>query len=170
MSFPLAIPGIEWRPCEHCGADFDPAISARGFKLSVPNSAQRKYCSPACTRLAGYALNDVRQAQRPLTGIVVEPAYVDANGYPRLKVDGWVVPEHVYVMEQMEGRRLINGENVHHKNTVHADNRPENLELWVTGQPNGARAADIVTYAREIIDRSPSLDAWAQEMIDRYGS
>jgi hypothetical protein len=47
-----------------------------------------------------------------------------------------------WVMQQQLGRPLAPGENVHHRNGVRTDNRPENLELWKTKQPFGVRAAD----------------------------
>lgn len=50
--------------------------------------------------------------------------------------------EHRLIMEQVIGRPLLRTELVHHKNKVRDDNRPENLELWVTGQPRGMRLED----------------------------
>ena len=60
---------------------------------------------------------------------------------------------HRVVMEVKLGRALVKGETVHHINGVRNDNRPENLERWVTHQPSGQRPEDLVAYAREILAR-----------------
>jgi hypothetical protein len=85
---------------------------------------------------------------------VNQRGYVILSGtdYPNSRRVGWVF-EHVYVMSKHLGRPLLPGEQVHHKNGVRDDNRIENLELWVSNQPHGARPEDLVKWAQEILVR-----------------
>jgi hypothetical protein len=72
------------------------------------------------------------------------------SGYVNVKTESGWRAEHVIVMEQQLGRRLVKSENVHHKNGVKKDNRPENLELWYVTQPGGQRVTDLVAYLESI--------------------
>jgi len=80
------------------------------------------------------------------------------NGYLMHYLNAVSGAEYVHrtVMTEVLGRPLLPGENVHHKNGVKTDNRPENLELWVTTQPAGQHPEDLVSWAREILTRYAS--------------
>lgn len=71
------------------------------------------------------------------------------RGYHYITIDGHKVLAHRYVMERHLGRPLEDGENVHHLNGLRADNRLENLELWVKMQPAGQRVEDLVAFVVE---------------------
>lgn len=124
----------------------------RKFPLGVPCSVE------GCDRVVrSSGLCQGHYGRLRATGSV-GPAEFRTHGLGRhTTADGYVVlkwgphgdqrrTEHRAVMEETIGRELLPEENVHHLNGVRSDNRPENLELWVTPQPSGQRVADLVAW------------------------
>lgn len=96
-----------------------------------------------------------RRGSQPARVFAVGDTRLNASGYLEEKIGpgrSWKL-QHRLVMEKLLGRELSPWENVHHVNGNRTDNRPENLELWVTKQPKGQRVEDLLAYAREIIER-----------------
>lgn len=83
-------------------------------------------------------------------------AWVYVPGDPHARRGGRAL-EHRLVMADKIGRPLRDEESVHHINGVKSDNRPENLELWVSSQPSGQRPRDLVDWANEILERYGGL-------------
>lgn len=124
-------------------------------------------CSvPDCQRAARQRGLCDRHVARQRAGIPLDRPWRGYGTYRKLLSDGymgvWVrkppqkggyIREHRLIMEEMLGRPLLPSEEVHHLNGVKTDNRPENLELWVKSQPAGQRPADLVAWAKEILER-----------------
>lgn len=78
--------------------------------------------------------------------------WLNHDGYVLIRLRGKTIQEHRQVMEEKLGRPLAEGETVHHMNGVRDDNRPENLELWVSTR-SGQRVADLVAF---VVERYPA--------------
>ena len=79
---------------------------------------------------------------------------LSSSGYMVRQLAGRRIPEHRRVVEESIGRLLWDFENVHHKNGRRADNRIENLEIWIVPQPQGQRPDDLLAWC---LERSEAL-------------
>lgn len=117
------------RPCAWCNKAFTP--KGKGNR--------QKCCSLRCAYDLGNTKRGLKGEKNPNWRGGVAPH--GTSGYVRQYVEGrGTMLQHRVVMEKILGRRLERYEQVHHKNGIRDDNRPENLELWKKQQPPGQRA------------------------------
>ena len=119
--------------CKHCGK----AFSSQPYRNVV-------MCSAECVK----ASRSVRRAKDSVGW------YIQAkSGYVVRSFQGRTQLQHRYIMEQHLGRPLEPFENIHHVNGVKDDNRIENLEIWITKQPQGQRTEDLISWAIAILNK-----------------
>ncbi len=120
-----------------------------------------RYRAMYCSRRCGYdAGNKKRGSPGPKNGNWKGGIKQHAAGYVQQWVSGrGSVLQHRLVMEGIIGRRLERHEEVHHKNGIRHDNRPENLELWAKRQPGGQRVKDLIEFAKWVLETYGPLEA-----------
>ena len=142
--------GVELRPIRQTRV-------ARGCRM--PGCTNKHDAKGLCSTHYIYAVGSGAIPHSPRRPSVNGEGYVRLfiPGHPNSQKSGYVL-EHHYVMGRMLGRPLIRGETVHHMNGIRTDNRPENLELWVSRHPKGQRVVDVVEWAGEMLGRyAPDL-------------
>lgn len=105
-------------------------------------------------RKRGIALDHPFRKRRAGEGNIDAQGYktITRRGHPNQMDEKGRIREHILVMSEFLGRPLRKGESVHHKNGIRDDNRIENLELWVKGQPAGSRVEDKIKWAIEFLN------------------
>lgn len=130
-------------------------------EIGIPVWRPRGLCSiDGCDRIAhakGLCSNHYQIAKRNGDPLVLKRSSngsgstCKTHGYRVVYLNGRRIVEHRLVMERLLGRPLLVHENVHHRNGVKTDNRPENLELWSSSQPPGQRVDDKVSWAVDLL-------------------
>ena len=94
------------KACNHCGIIFRPRTSTS------------KYCSRPCM----WANNGGHNRGKG-------NGWINQKGYREIKVNNENKKEHRIIMEMHIGRKLLETEDVHHKNGDKLDNRISNLDI-----------------------------------------
>ena len=130
--------------CEWCGEEFVQSPLLRRDRKPA------KHCSRSCGIRAAlqkdprFFLSGKEHSNTWKGGRMVQRGYIwlwspeDARRLRPGTKKPYVL-EHRLVMAKHIGRDLLPTEQVHHKNGIRDDNRPENLELWSIQQPPGQR-------------------------------
>lgn len=145
------------RHCRRCGVEFTPFGSGRYYYCPACNLCGVEGCTEPRTDGNWCDMHSMRiqrtgdhgPAHRVPNNPKAGQGHVNKNGYRVLTIKGKTVAEHRIVMERILGRPLHPWENIHHKNGIRTDNRPENLEVWVKPPHAGQRPEDLAAWVVE---------------------
>jgi hypothetical protein len=103
-------------------------LCSKEFYVPQYRKESAKFCSPRCTSLAHPENTLKAQESSPIIKRAREGQKITKN-YKQLKIDGKMVREHRWLMEQHLGRKLESWEHVHHIDGNHLNNDIANLEV-----------------------------------------
>lgn len=107
-------------------------------------TTRSKLCSRKCS-------SDYMKAN----GTNKKNGYWYENGYKVLYVDGDnSIKEHIKVMEDFLGRKLLKNEVIHHINEIRDDNRLENLKLMTKGEHSALHRKIEIEKGKKLFKRS----------------
>lgn len=115
-----------YRKCLHCGEDFP--INGRSEKGSWRDKA-KKFCDQECWVAWKRANGGPRS-------VPIGTLYAGGNtGYivQKVAIGKWRL-QHVVIMEEFIGRKLLRSELIHHRNGNKKDNRIENLQVMTRSE------------------------------------
>lgn len=127
-----------WRAYES-GELAKPMCSVEGCERP---SRANGLCHRHISRVRAHGEPGEAEARRAAKGA----GHLTQAGYVEMSINGRKAGQHRLVMEAHLGRYLWPWESVHHKNGRRSDNRLENLELWVRGQPAGQHLDDVLRH------------------------
>lgn len=110
----------EFRKCQECAKEF----YAAAWQLRDTARRQGTYCSTECRHKAMRLLS-----AKPENKWLNHNGYVMAWAPDHPRASRGRVLEHILVVEQVLGRPLEPGEQVHHKDGNKQNNAPENLQV-----------------------------------------
>ncbi len=145
----------ERRDCASCGNQFIVPTKRKGqlycSRACIPHGELVGRTETACARCGDTFVHRASEERKYCSRVCVQldatdgaAGHVNKQGYRMIRVNNKPIPEHRHVMEQMLGRPLPPNSTVHHKDLDKLNNAPDNLELWASRHPKGARVQDLV--------------------------